>query len=112
VFAAGYLIFLAVTGKGAFGHLDLQTNVLLMGAGVVTSLPLLGFAFGARRLSLIQIGMLQYLSPSLAFMLGAFVYNEPFSANYLLTFVLIWIAVGIYTTEGIMRTGKTMGRNT
>lgn len=112
VFAAGYLIFLAVTGKGAFGHLNLQTDFLLMGAGVVTSLPLLGFAFGARRLSLIQIGMLQYISPSLAFVLGAFVYKEPFSINYLITFILIWIAVGTYTVEGIMHTGKAMGRNT
>jgi chloramphenicol-sensitive protein RarD len=106
LFAGGYLIFLAVTGNGAFGRMNMQTNCLLMGAGVVTSLPLLGFAFGARRLSLIQIGMLQYISPSLAFMLGAFVYHEPFSLNYLITFILIWTAVGIYSAEGIVRFKK------
>ncbi len=106
LFAAGYLIFQAVNGKGSFGHINLQTDCLLMGAGVVTSLPLLGFAFGARRLSLIQLGMLQYISPSLAFLLGAFVYDEPFSLNYLITFILIWIAVGIYSVEGIAHLGR------
>lgn len=106
VFALGYLLVQASRGAGAFGHVDLQTDCLLMGAGVVTSLPLLGFAFGARRLSLIHLGMLQYVSPSLAFILGIFLYKEPFTYNYLVTFGLIWMAVAMYSVEGIVHFRK------
>ena len=110
VCALGYLITQAYRGAGAFGHVDLQTDCLLIGAGVATSLPLLGFAYGARRLGLIQLGMLQYVAPSIAFVLGAFMYREPFSFNYLITFILIWIAVGMYSAEGIFYLKKQRAR--
>lgn len=67
-----------------------------IGAGVVTSLPLLWFAAAVKRLKLSTIGLLQYLAPSIAFMLGVFVYKEPFSRHNLITFVFIWAGVILY----------------
>ncbi len=98
-----YLVYLHVEGTGAFGRQGATIDLFLAGAGVVTSLPLVGFAFGARRIRLVTLGLLQYAAPSIAFMLGVFVFNEPFSADRLITFGCIWSALVLYTGEGIIR---------
>ena len=98
--AAVYLGYLAVLGVGALGgNSSLPSNTLLLGAGAVTSLPLLAFAFGTRRLSLVTVGVLQYLAPTCMFLLGVFLYGEVFTRAHLVTFALIWGGVAIYTID-------------
>lgn len=99
--ALAYLIYLELTGQGSFMSLGMNTTFLLMGAGIATSMPLFGFAFGARRLRLTTVGILQYIAPSLAFLLGVFAYNEPFTTTSVITFGLIWTALVIYSGESI-----------
>ncbi|WP_338667485.1 EamA family transporter RarD [Pseudodesulfovibrio methanolicus] len=101
-FALAYILWLQAHGASALFHQGLRVDALLMGAGVVTAMPLVGFAFGARRLQLTTVGLLQYLAPSLAFLLGVFVYEEPFNARSLLTFALIWSGLAVYTAESVM----------
>lgn len=78
----------------------------LFGAGIATSLPLLWFAAAARRLRLSTIGVLQYLAPSIAFVLGVFVYREAFDRHNLVTFALIWTGVVIYCLDSVRRTRR------
>ncbi|MDZ7665274.1 MAG: EamA family transporter RarD [Desulfotignum sp.] len=93
-----YILFLMGTGRSLFLR-DMGMSLWMVGAGVVTSLPLLWFAAAARRLKLSTIGILQYLAPSIAFVLGVFVYKEPFSIHNLVTFGFIWAGVILYTLE-------------
>lgn len=97
--AAGYLLFRAQQGTIAFGTRSVPLDLLLLAAGPVTALPLLWFAAAVRRLRLATIGLLQYLSPSLQFLLATVVYGEPLSRARLAAFVLIWIAIAVYSTE-------------
>lgn len=96
--ALAYILFLMGTGRSLFLR-DIGMSLWMVGAGVVTSLPLLWFAAAARRLKLSTIGILQYLAPSIAFVLGVFVYKEPFSIHSLITFGFIWTGVVLYTLE-------------
>jgi chloramphenicol-sensitive protein RarD len=98
--ALAYILFLMGTGSSLFLQ-DTALTLWMIGAGVVTSLPLLWFAAAARRLNLSTIGILQYLAPSIAFILGVFVYKEPFSIHNLITFACIWAGVILYTFEFI-----------
>lgn len=97
--AAAYLVYLYWSGDMAFLHVSRTTDALLIGAGAVTSLPLLGFAFSARCIRLSTLGILQYLGPSLAFILGVFVYKEPFTSGHLVTFVCIWAGLAVFSGE-------------
>lgn len=101
-----YLVWLHVQGTGAFSTISGATDLLLAGAGVATSLPLMGFAFGARRIRLVTLGLLQYAAPTIAFLLGVFVFNEPFTVDRLVTFGCIWGALVLYTGEGIWRSRR------
>lgn len=94
------------------GHSGLLTGTgleqtLLVGAGVVTTIPLLMFAGAARRLKLATLGVLQYLSPTLQFLLGLLVFHEHFDAARLGGFVLIWLALAVYTVAGIRAYRRT-----
>ncbi|HQF39019.1 MAG TPA: EamA family transporter RarD [Opitutaceae bacterium] len=97
--AAAYLLLLAVQGGGALGHATAWEQVGVLSAGIVTAVPLLLFAAGARRLPLTTIGLLQYLVPSLNFLLGAFLYREPLTPARLLSFAFIWAALALYSAE-------------
>lgn len=96
-----YLAWLQIQGTAAFGHVDWRTNLLLMGAGVVTAIPLLLFAAGARRIPLSTIGFLQYIAPTLQFLIGVFIYREAFDLTRLVGFSLIWLALLTYTVDGV-----------
>jgi len=100
--AFSYIAFRLVSGQGYFMK-DPALTLWMAGAGVVTSLPLLWFAAAARRLNLSTIGILQYLSPSIAFVLGVFIYKEAFTRYNLITFACIWSGVALYTRESLMR---------
>lgn len=87
---------------GQAGELSGATYAMLSAAGVITAIPLLWFAAGARRLRLSTMGFIQYLAPTCQFLLAVFLYDEPFSRRELLSFCLIWAAVGAYTLESVL----------
>ena len=97
--AIGGLAWLALQGEGVFGRGDLSTDLWLLAAGPFTAVPLLLFASGARRVSMATLGLLQYVSPSIQFGLGLFVYHEPFDTGRGIGFLLIWAALALYSAE-------------
>jgi chloramphenicol-sensitive protein RarD len=100
-----YLLYRESIGAAAFGHASAVTSLLLACAGIVTAVPLLLFAAGARRITLISLGVLQYIAPTIQFFLGVVVYGEALSMRRLIGFCLIWLALAIYTLEGVLRGG-------
>lgn len=106
--AAGLLITFEARGTGSLGHSSLQVNLLLIGSGVITAVPLLFFAASARLVTLTTLGILQYVAPTLQFLIGVFVYGEAFSRHQLVGFSFIWLALLVYTLEGALhnRRGK------
>ena len=97
--AFGGLVWLALQGQGQFGRGDRSTDLWLLAAGPFTAIPLLLFASAARRVSLATLGLMQYLSPSIQFVLGVFVYQEPFTSSRGVGFLLIWAALALYSAE-------------
>ncbi|HEX2861201.1 MAG TPA: EamA family transporter RarD, partial [Lacunisphaera sp.] len=97
--AAGMLLWWHGTGKGALGHVDLRTQAFVLSAGVVTAIPLLLFAYGAQRIRLTTLGLLQYIGPTVQFVIGLYVYREPFDAGRLQAFGLIWLGLAVYTAD-------------
>jgi chloramphenicol-sensitive protein RarD len=97
--AAGYLILLDQRGVGAFGLSHHGTSALLALGGAITAVPLVLFTVGARALPLSTVGFLQYLSPSLQFLLAVLVFREPFTAVHAATFAFIWAALAILTWD-------------
>jgi rarD protein len=95
--ALGYL-YVQVNGTtSAYEHLTYGMIIMILLTGVVTSVPLLLFAQGAKRVSLTTLGFVQYLSPSISLIIGIFIYKEPFTLAYKISFGLIWIALVIYS---------------
>jgi chloramphenicol-sensitive protein RarD len=107
--ALGYVIYLQLEGSAAFGGSELQTTLLLSLAGVATAVPLLLFASGARQITLITLGILQYVAPTIQFLLGVFVYHEAFNQEDFVGYGLVWLALLIYSGEAIWR-GRGNGR--
>ncbi|MBC8160344.1 MAG: EamA family transporter RarD [Roseiflexaceae bacterium] len=105
--ALGFLLLREQQGQGAFLHTSLQDNLLLMGSGIATAVPLLLFAGGARRIRLSTLGLLQYIAPTLQFLLGVLVYGEALSSARLFGFVMIWLALVIYSAEGLWQNRST-----
>ena len=99
--AAGYLVYVELHGAGSFGHAGGGADTLLICAGVVTSLPLLLFAAAARLLRLATIGFLQYLTPTLHFLIAVALYREPFTAANLASFVFIWLGLLLYSLNAL-----------
>lgn len=93
------LFYLATLENPAFGHGGAVQNLLLMCTGLVTALPLICFTHGARRLPLSTIGLLQYLAPTLQFLLGVFVYNEVFTRQHLVAYSFIWVGLIVFTVD-------------
>ncbi len=98
--ALGYLLFSEANGQAAFLHTGILADLLLVGAGLITSVPLLLFASATRRIPLSLVGILQYIAPTLQFLLGVFVYHEPFTLTQLGGYVIVWIALGLFAVEG------------
>jgi chloramphenicol-sensitive protein RarD len=98
--AISVLAYLTWQGRSAFVQGDAATLGWLLFAGPMTALPLLLFAAGARRITLTTMGILQYISPSLQFALGVWLFHEPFESARLVGFGLIWAALVIYSLEG------------
>jgi len=94
-----YLSTHYINGGDAFSQASLSDQLLLMGGGVVTALPLLWFAQGAQRIPLSMMGILQYIAPTISLMIGVFLYHEEFTKVHLVTFIFIWSALVIYSAS-------------
>src|SRR5690606_34570572 len=92
-----YLGYLYNSGVDSFTGASVDVRLLLMGAGVVTALPLLWFASGANRIPLSTVGFIQYIAPTISLLLGVFLYGEQFTKTHLITFICIWLALLIYS---------------
>ena len=99
--ALAYLIFCETTGQGAFLHSSQLQNWMMVGAGLVTTVPLLMFSAAAPRVPLTTIGILQYINPTMQFLLGVLVYKEPFTHNDLIGFGLVWVGLILFWAEGL-----------
>ena len=106
--AVAYLGYLDGHGTGALFHVSRFLDALLVGTGVFTAVPLLFFNLGARRINLSTVGLMQYIAPSGMFLLAVLAYGEPFTAGQLWTFVLIWIALSVYSIDS-MRAHRQLG---
>ncbi len=99
--AFGYLIFFAKSSPANIWNNSFTLNTLLVFAGVITTVPLLCFTYAASRLRLSTLGFCQYISPSIMFLLALFCYQEPLHKETALTFVFIWVALVIFTADGL-----------
>lgn len=97
--AAGLLLWWQHTGEGALGRVDLRLHLYILSVGVVTAIPLLLFAYGAQRIRLATLGLLQYLAPSVQFLIGWLWYRELFDPVRLQAFGLIWCGLALYSAD-------------
>jgi chloramphenicol-sensitive protein RarD len=100
--ALAYLIHLERMGTASFGHATPATNTLLALSGVATALPLIMFTYATKRITLATVGILQYFAPTGQFLLGVLVYGEAFTPTRMIGFVVIWVALIIYSIEGVI----------
>ena len=100
--ALAYLLYLERMGTASFGHTVALTNVLIALSGVVSALPLILFAYAAKRVTLATLGILQYIAPTGQFLLGVLVYGEAFTQPRMVGFSVIWIALFMYSLEGVI----------
>jgi chloramphenicol-sensitive protein RarD len=105
--ALGLLLWTEAQGTGALGHSGATVDALLVGSGLVTALPLALFAHGARRIPLSTVGLVQYIGPTLQFLIGVLVFHEAFSRSRAVGFVLIWTALALYAADGVWRRRRT-----
>jgi len=108
--AFGYLTYVAVQGEGAFLHGNLPIDLYLIGAGAVTAIPLLLFAKAAQRLPLTMIGLMQYIAPTLQFLIGVLLYKEAFNSSQAIGFSIIWSALVFFWVEGWLNTRRKIVR--
>jgi chloramphenicol-sensitive protein RarD len=99
-----YLISEAMAGRGSFGAINQQTDLWIMSSGPVTTLPLLLFAYGAQRIPLSQLGLLQYIAPSIQFIVGWLALGESVSKDRWIGFSLVWLGLFIFTLSSRRRT--------
>ena len=95
--ALGYIVWLEISGTGHFGGTGMTDVWLLLGCGVVTAVPLILYANGAKLLQLSTIGIMQYIAPTLIFVIAVFVFREPFSSARAMAFGLIWAGLALYS---------------
>jgi len=100
--ATAYLIYLGTVGSAFFLHVSARIDLLLVGTSVLTVVPLTLFTAGAKRINLFTVGLLQYIAPTGMFLLAVFYYHEPFSMAQVWTFVIIWTALIIYSTDSVI----------
>lgn len=96
-FALAYVVWTVVQGTSHFGPTGWADIGWLLGTGIVTAVPLMTYANGAKLLRLSTIGIMQYIAPTMIFVIAIFIFREPFNATRLLAFCFIWAALAIYT---------------
>jgi len=97
-----YIVYLNSQGADTIFRVSLKLDLLLIGCAPLTAAPLLFFTLGAKRLHLSTVGLMQYIGPSGMFLLALFYYHEPFTAAQIWTFVMIWAALVIYSTDSVI----------
>jgi chloramphenicol-sensitive protein RarD len=97
--AAAWLLAMHMRGDTIFLRAGMRPDLLLIGAGIITLLPLVFFAIAARRLRFSTLGLMSYIAPSGHFLIGVFMYQEPFAAADAVTFACIWAGLALYTTD-------------
>jgi len=106
--AVGYIAWLVFTGGSTFGHHGAGHALLLAGTGIVTVIPLVCFGGAATRVSLTTIGLLQYITPTVQFILGVTVFAEPMPTMRWLGFILIWVALALFTGESLRHRRRSL----
>lgn len=97
--AVGYIGYLVATGNSHFAVGSLGDTWLLIGCGAVTAVPLMFYANGAKLLRLSTIGILQYITPTMIFLIAVFIFDEPFGRARTIAFPMIWLALVLYSTS-------------
>jgi chloramphenicol-sensitive protein RarD len=100
--AVAYLVGQEIAGRGSFGHGSLPDMIFLVTTGAVTALPLLLFGTTVRLVTLTTLGFMQYIAPTLQFLIGIFVFTEEFAFGKLIGYVIIWIALAVFSIEGAL----------
>lgn len=100
--ASGYLLWLGSTGQAHFLSGQGHDTALLLSAGIVTAVPLMLYANGAKLLRLSTIAIMQYMTPSMLFLIAVFIFREPLNSVKLMAFAFIWSALALYTV-GVLR---------
>ena len=106
--ALAYLVYEQVQGTGSFINDGPLMTGLLAFAGIATAIPLLLFATGVRSVPLTTIGLLQYIAPTLQFLIGVLVYGEPFGPERVVGFCIIWLALIVFSAENLLNRRKTL----
>ncbi len=106
--ALGMLLLLHAQGDAAFGGVSAPHTALMVLTGIVTAVPLMFFAAAARRVPLTTIGLLQYLAPTMQFVLGLVVFHEPMPASRLAGFGLVWLALAVFTVDLLRRNRREL----
>jgi chloramphenicol-sensitive protein RarD len=99
-----YLTIIGVAGASHFTHAPLGLQLLLAAAGPITAVPLLLFAAAARRIPLSMLGLIQYVTPTLQLLTGVLIYGEPFGSVRAIGYGAIWVALALYSSEGLRGT--------
>ncbi len=99
--AIGVILYMELSGKGAFAVAEPKQIVLLSFAGLFTAIPLSLFGMAANRISMVALGITEYISPSISLILGIFLYKEPFDIYQFIGFMIIWVGLAIFTVGGI-----------
>ena len=102
----GYIGWCELAGSGVVTGGGIGINLLLMVGGPLTAIPLVLFAFGARRIPYSTVGWLQYIGPTMQMFLAVLVFGEPFAGPRVFGFVLIWTALALYAGDGVWRARK------
>lgn len=100
--ALAYLGIVQANNTAAFLHSGVTSDLLMIGAGLVTTIPLLMFASAAKQIPLTMIGVLQYLAPTIQFLIGIFIYKEPFDQSRLIGFGVVWLALIMFWLENYL----------
>jgi chloramphenicol-sensitive protein RarD len=104
--ALAYLLLQERGGQGAFAHVALPLDALLVVGGPVTAIPLIAFAYGARRIPYSLVGIIQYIGPTLQLATGVFLFREPFTQVQTIGFGAIWLALLVYAGDGLWRSRR------
>ena len=100
--ALAYLGLVQANNMASFLHAGITSDLLMIGAGLVTTIPLLMFASAAKQIPLTMIGILQYIAPTIQFLIGVFIYKETFDQSRLIGFSIVWLALIIFWVENYL----------
>lgn len=105
--AVGFLVWRHATGDGALGTTGTVQTAFILASGIVTAVPLLLFARGARLIRLATVGLLQYIAPSVQLVIGVAVYSEPLPPERLWAFAMVWVALVLYSIDSVRTARRT-----